>query len=353
MYYILINEIPSYHEPKKENEYTQSTDVTSDWFGLDGPILEDNDNNKIIKINDKGIIVLYFYSGLPFYIEDYEENKVTNNKDLLELLQLYYKEGDKLIICGHSMGGGLAYLNVLEICDFINNKLINIPYSDIYVYTTGLGRIHTPLIDKFKIYHTSYKFIYVDIIYKNNDTIDGLLDGILIMSKSHTPNDPKSPFYSNNITNVNRNPDKKPLYSHNRGNYNTNYGDSIVKGWFETQGAYKTRVEDEKDKYNIRKDKDLNKLVNAGQVSIYRELKCWDNNWDELYSEKWNKCQELFDLIYSHNTVNSFTIDLNGSILKTSKNDIMKIYRLNDLSWDNGLPKYHRFIYYYRCLENM
>jgi len=355
MYYILKNEIYDYHGNLNTNEYTVSKITDISYFTLDGDVLEENDNNSVILIENKGIIILYFYSGKPFYIDVYNDNKSTNIPRILSILKDKYRVGYKLIICGHSMGAGLTYLNTLDICDFINAGEFNIKFSDIYVYTTGLGRIYTPLIHKFKSYYEIYNFNYVDIIYGDGIYIDGYLDYILIMKKSCNPLDSNAPFYCNNIIKNGSSPDKKPLYSHNHGNYNTNFSESVLQSWFEGKNAYALRKTRELEQYDSKKDKELLMLERSDiegieDIEDYRRLECWNNDWGGLYSDKWNKCQELFDKIYSHNTVNTFKIMPGFNISSVAKNDILKTGNLNDLFWHNGLPRYHSFIYYYRCL---
>ena len=59
-----------------------------------------------------------------------------------------------------------------------------------------------------------------------------------------------------------------------------------------------------------------------------------ESGWGELYSPEWQKCQELMDKYHTHNTVETYLIDNNGSIVNIDKNKISFNMKVVDIDPD-------------------
>ena len=256
-------------------------------------------------------ILLLFSNGSPFIEFEFDN-------DLL----LRIEEKQKIFLCGHSMGAGFAYLLAVQL---LNRGIVDPSY--LFVFITGLGRIPNTLSKKFKILHDKYNFNVIDIISleyipnnidlsghrKNSQSYytDSWLDRITVFTNDCNPTNPKSPFYCRNE------------------------GGKIPENFNLPVQQLQMRIDNLLFKpgggYNFNKSwkKNLKNLVQKGLLSdkqrkYYESYYCWESDWGELYSDRWNKCQELFDKVYNHNSVETYSVDSNGVILSVNKNNLLR-----------------------------
>ena len=56
---------------------------------------------------------------------------------------------------------------------------------------------------------------------------------------------------------------------------------------------------------------------------------CFDpNKWGDIYSEKWNECQDFFDEYHRHNDLNTFIITNEGEIHSINKNTVLRDFKI-------------------------
>ena len=213
----------------------------------------------------------------------------------------------------------------------------------IYVYFSGLGRIRKNIVDEFVEFQQLYNFKCFDLILSTNNngdiSVDEYLDRITLQSKDCDPE--ISDDYSGDINN---------FYYCNNASYrindigNVKYG--IRNGLIYFNSLFGSP--------EVPKLKDG--IPESDFESEYHECK---NDWGKPYMETWNRCQRYFDNYYTHNTINTHTIQkiiVNGEIIGTSvfginKNSYMKdnnIIILNPLKessqeCEHSLKKYHEY----------
>jgi len=286
-------------------------------------------------------IYIIFPTGSPVYIENLDRNVNINSllTDVIDRL----KKGKYLIITGHSMGAAISYYFTV----ILLKKLIHIGKTElgnrIYVYFSGLGRIRKNIVDEFVNFQNLYNFKCFDLILSTNNngniSVDEFLDRITLQSKDCDPE--ISDDYSGDINN---------FYYCNNASYrfndigNVKYG--IRNGLINFNSLFVSP--------EVPKLKDG--IPESDFESEYHECK---NDWGEPYNEKWNRCQTYFDNYYTHNTINTNTIQkviakgkmIGTSVFAIDKNSYMeknKITILNPLGessqeCEHSLKKYHEY----------
>ena len=108
--------------------------------------------------------LIYYLAGGGYGWE--RRNKtITPLKDII-FTKIVQTDFTSLILCGHSMGAGLAYLLATKLIEEKGTLLAktDFDFKNLYVCTTGLGCLNSALADRFKGYYERYQFNCVDLI---------------------------------------------------------------------------------------------------------------------------------------------------------------------------------------------
>jgi hypothetical protein len=292
---------------------------------IEGKYVGDS-NHSIYKLND--ILIIFFDKGSPFTEEDVQFSNIS------------HKDYDKLILCGHSMGAGLSYLFTTKIIENTQGLLgKEFDFSNLYVYTTGLGRVPSNLADKFKEYYFTHNFKCVDLIAINKEPpgnyVDDYLDSITVTSDNCDAYNRKSPFYCKNATQI-----------CTAGN-NTLLDQSRCKPVGCGTKAISSIVEK-------RNNDNLDTAVSNGYITDDEKIEygdCVKINWGPIYGEKWNKCQDLYDKFHKHNEVNTFSLNSSDGIIESiNKNTLLRTLEVTTTVCVNSESKYHKFKAIYSSL---
>jgi len=295
------------------------------------------------------ILIIWFSSGAPFGKEHIKLFEL--HPEILDAIKT--SEYDDIIICGHSMGAGLSYLFTLKLCDLIRaNEKTGLgrtvlgrvfDFKHLHVCTTGLGRVPSETADHFKTIHNIYKFNYIDLIalHKSDGTwrCDDFLDDIMIETNTCDPR------------RADEGGSPAPYYCKNRSIWNLT--PRLDQGNAKPGGMYDASSP-------IEQDKELDKASRTGKITEeerkdYNGNNCWERNWGEIYGERWNKCQDLFNHFYKHNEVNTFSIDNEGTFSRVDKQGLLKKLKITETSYNAeiGLATYHKVSYYYHCFKSL
>jgi hypothetical protein len=268
------------------------------------------------------ILFIFFNAGTPF------------NKDDVRFSIIPFTNYDKLVVFGHSMGAGLTYLFTTEIIE--NTKKIlgkSFNFSNLYVYTTGLGRIPSRLADKFKQLHQNHKFKYIDLITitqvdTQNYYMDDFLDSIMITTNDCDAYSRRSPFYCKNWT--------------------SGCHKGLQNGTCKPNGCNMTRDP-------APRTVELDGVYINGTITLEEKTKysdCVDIDWGPIYGEKWNKCQEFYDKFHKHNEVKTFSLNVNTHLIESiNKNELLKNIKVLKTTCDSDdMSEYHKFKHIYGAL---
>ena len=293
----LENPICSYSKPKESCNLKDNFIIcnkkckNSKWYLLD---LKDENNIKMLCI--------CFCWGSNF--SETEFNMIWNNGFRDNLLEVFNdNKYDVLMINGHSMGAGLAYLVTLEIFkddeikELILEKIVD--FRNLYIHLFGMGRLPTKSVINFKKIYKKYKFNVYDIISydETKNMFDSRIDNIKVNAADcDYLSNKKPPFYCLNFTKT------------------------------------KSRNKENAASYAFTK-KELPSSFTPEERGDYGHC-LTKSDWGKLYSPAWQKCQELMDKYHMHNTVKTYLIDNNGSLEIIDKNKISLTKEVVDIDPD-------------------
>ena len=269
---------------------------------------------------NKKILCICLCWGSNFSETEFEnlwENGLREN-----LLTVFSKEGyDQLMINGHSMGAGLAYLILIKI--FEDEEMGSIikerikTFNNLYLHLFGMGRLPTMSVIKFEELFKIHNFNVYDIMTydSKNEIFDSRIDGIKVNNKD-------CDYLSN----------KNPNF------YCLNFSSKKIND----KSKYLRRT-------NIKKD------LPVELESKYSHCQTKEG-WGEVYSEEWNNCQELLDIYHIHNKVNTYYIDGEGNLVEENKNEMSinkKIGKMDIATEDYPTGKLHAIKTYKTYFENL
>ncbi len=304
-------------------------------------------NYKIFE-NSKGKRLLYVSVcwGSKFSTDDFKREWADQAEsgplaELRQVLQdsLYHQ----LIFSGHSMGAGLVFMIILEI--FNPDRGFSFPAhfdpQNIFLNFFGLGRLPTRLCETFFARQEHLKFKVLDFLTFSGITggddrkdaefpyFDSHIDEIQVSEGDCDPRE--SQFYYCGNETLFPNPSEKQRSTFREIGLN-HAGCKPLDGavpklffgpatWYEQCSLFGRRkpyahpvvgsLPPEHDFRNQEIPEKYRDCVNA-------------ERWGDMYSDKWNECQDFFDMYHQHNAINTFGITKRGTIEALSKNTALR-----------------------------
>ena len=289
---------------------------------------------------NKLFLYINFGWGSNFIVKDFKQIWFHIKKPLIKALEKI--EYDQLIFSGHSMGAGIIYMIILEI---FKESLLPKGFnpSNLFVNFFGLGRVSTILYKEFIHLHNQYNFNILDFLTSSKPdkfggmVLDNYIDNIMIADDKCNYTDSTHPYYCKNMSFIHSDPYYTPIRMLRGG----------VSGCVELKDEETKQADEETNQ-------ELYKCSLYGKFKPYSENKpdwleggenlttdVFDKNipdnyqdcsdprkWGNIYSKKWNECQDFFDEYHRHNDLNTFIINNEGEIHSINKNTVLRDFEI-------------------------